>query len=215
MLANRQPTSTPVALNERNAIVSSAIKRTPDDRRTRVTIYYGRKDPTESLTDPKNYSTQRIRIDAEAESANYADGTVRNLEWYSPLVRTDLNAILVQANFLIRYRETPQYLELQLAEKDASLSIGDVVSVTSYDVIDTLGNPVTEPWQIIEWEEVEPGFSYRVMAQSFILFERPGFIMENTAPDFATATDAEKENACYITENTGLMPDGSTGYVIQ
>ena len=215
MLANRQPTSTPVAINERNAIVSSAVKRTPDDRRTRVTIYYGRRDPTESLTDAKNYATQRIRIDAEAESANYADGTVRNLEWYSPLVRTDLNAILVQASFLIRYRETPQYLELQLAEKDATLAVGDVVSVTSYDVVDTLGNPVTEPWQIIEWEELEPGFSYRVLAQSYILFERPGFIMENTAPDFATATDAEKENACYITENTGLMPDGTTGYVIQ
>jgi hypothetical protein len=39
--------------------------------------------------------------------------------------------------------------------------------------------------------------------------------MENTAPDFATATDAQKLNACYITENTGLMPDGTTGYVIQ
>jgi len=39
--------------------------------------------------------------------------------------------------------------------------------------------------------------------------------MENTAPDFATATDAEKENACYITENDGTMPYGTTGYVIQ
>jgi len=215
LLALRQPSQPPITLTERNAIVSSALKRTPDDRRTRVTIYYGRKDPTESLTDAKNYSTQRIRIDAEAESANFADGTVRNLEWYSPLLRTDLNAVLVQASFLQRYRTTPQYLELQLAEKDATLAVGDVMFVTSYDAIDTLGNPVTEPWQIIEWEELEPGFSYRVLAQSFILFERPSFIMENTAPDFATATDAEKENACYITENTGLMPDGTTGYVIQ
>jgi hypothetical protein len=215
LLANRQPTETPIELNERNAIVSSAIKRTPDDRRTRVTIYYDRRDPTESLTESRNYRQQRIRIDAEAESDFYADGTVRNLIWYSPLLRTDLNAILVQASFLQRYRETPRYMELRLAEKDATIAVGDVVSVTSYDEIDTLGNPVTEPWQVIEWEELEPGFSYRILVQSFILFERPSFIMENTAPDFATATDAEKENACYITENTGLMPDGTTGYVIQ
>lgn len=215
LLANRQPTETPIELNERNAIVSSAIKRTPDDRRTRVTIYYDRRDPTESLTESRNYRQQRIRIDAEAEGDFYADGTVRNLIWYSPLLRTDLNAILVQASFLQRYRETPRYMELQLAEKDATIAVGDVVSVTSYDEIDTLGNPVTEPWQVIEWEELEPGFSYRILVQSFILFERPSFIMENTAPDFATATDAQKLNACYITENDGTMPDGSVGYVIQ
>ena len=215
MLANRQPTEEPVSITERNAIVSSAIKRTPDDRRTRVTIYYDRRDPTESLTDGKNYGTQRIRIDAEAEGANFADGTVRNLVWYSPLLRTDLNALLVQAAFLIRYRETPRYIELTLSDKDSGLGVGDVIFVTSYDEIDTLGNPATEPWQIIEWQETEPGFSYRVLAQSFILFERPAFIMANDAPDFASATDAQKEDACYMTENDGTMPDGSTGYVIQ
>jgi len=215
MLANRQPTATPVAINERNAIVSSAIKRTPDDRRTRVTIYYGRRDPTESLTEAKNYATQRIRIDAEAEGANYADGTVRNLEWYSPLVRTDANAVLVQALFLTRYRETPRYLELTLSEKDATLTIGDVLSVTSYDEIDTLGNPVTEPWQIIEWEELEPGFSYRVLAQSYILFERPGYIMQDTAVDFSDPLADAEPFKLWITENDGTMPDGSVGYVIQ
>jgi len=215
MLALRQPSQPPETLTERNAIVTSALKRTPDDRRTRVTIYYDRRDPTESLTETRNYRQQRIRIDAEAEGANFADGTVRNLIWYSPLLRTDLNAILVQASFLQRYRTTPEYIELTVAYKDADLNVGDVVYVTSYDVLDTLGNPTTQPWQIIEWEETDPGFSYRVLAQSFVLYERPGFIMENSAPDFATATDAQKLNACYITENTGLMPDGTTGYVIQ
>jgi hypothetical protein len=215
MLALRQPSQPPQTLTERNAIAASALKRTPDDRRTRVTIYYDRRDPTESLTESRNYRQQRIRIDAEAEGDFFADGTVRNLVWYSPLLRTDLNAILVQASFLQRYRTTPRYLDLTLAEKDATLGVGDVIYVTSYDALDTLGNPTTEPWQVIEWEELDPGFSYRVLVQSFILYERPGFIMENTAPDFATATDAQKENACYITENTGLMPDGTTGYVIQ
>lgn len=215
MLALRQPSKPPETLTERTAIVSSAIKRTPDDRRTRVTIYYDRRDPTEPLEESRNYRQQRIRIDLEAEGDDYADGTVRNLIWYSPLLRTNLNAILVQASFLLRYRETPRYLELQLAEKDSGLSVGDVIFVESYDTLDTLGNPLTEPWQIIEWEETEPGFAYRVMCQSFILFERPGFIMANDAPTFANATEAEKENACYITENDGTMPDGSAGYVIQ
>tara|TARA_R110002153_G_scaffold50989_1_gene143409 strand:- start:566 stop:2326 length:1761 start_codon:yes stop_codon:yes gene_type:complete len=215
MLALRQPVQPPKTFTERNAIVTSALKRTPDDRRTRVTIYYDRRDPTESLTETRNYRQQRIRIDAEAEGANFADGTVRNLIWYSPLLRTDLNAVLVQASFLQRYRTTPRYLDLQLAEKDASISVGDVIYVESHDILDSLGYATTEPWQVIEWEEVEPGFSYRVLVQSFILYERPAFIMANDAPNFSDATDAQKLNACYISENDGTMPDGSVGYVIQ
>lgn len=215
MLALRQPVKPPVTLTERNAIVASAIKRTPDDRRTRVTIYYDRRDPTESITEGRNYRKQRIRIDLEAEGANYADGTVRNLIWYSPLLRTDLNAILVQASFLLRYRETPEYLELSLAQKDSTLGVGDVIFVESYDTLDTLGNPLLKPWQIIEWEETEPGFAYRILCQSFILFERPAFIMANDAPTFGDATDEEKENACYLADSDDLMPDGSVPYVIQ
>lgn len=215
MKALRQPREEPTLLTESNAIVSSAIKRTPDDRRTRVTIYYDRRDPTKSLDDATNYATQRIRIDLEAESAEYADGTVRNLIWYSPLVRTEANAILVQAAFLQRYRETPRYLQLDLSQKDSAIGVGDVVSVTSYDTLDSLGNPVTEPWEVIEWEEIEPGFAYRILCQSFVLFERAGFIMDDASPDFATATDEEKESALFITENDGTMPDGSVGYVIQ
>lgn len=213
--ALRQPRETPVTLDERSGIVSSAIRRTPDDRRTRVNIYYGRRDPTENVEETTNYSNNRIRIDAEAEGANFADGTVRSLTWYSSLIRTDANAILVQASFLQRYRVTPEYMELTIAEKDSGIAVGDVVLINSYDKIDTLGQPLTEAWEVIEWEEIEPGFSYRILCQSFVLFERPGFIMENDAPIFDEATDEEKVNALYITQNDGLMPDGSPGYVIQ
>lgn len=212
--ALRQPIETPREITERGGIVSSAIKRTPDDRRTRVTIYYNRQNPAVSLTDSTNYATQRIRIDAEAESESYADGTVRNLVWYSALMRTDTNALLVQASFLQRYRQTPQYIELTLADKDGDLGIGDVVQVTSYDVLDTLGNPVTDSWQIIEWEEADPGFAYRVLCQSFALFDRPAYIMPDSAPTFAAASGAEKVNACFMSDGD-LMPDGSAPYLIQ
>jgi len=39
--------------------------------------------------------------------------------------------------------------------------------------------------------------------------------MANDAPDFADATDEEKLNGCWIAENTGLMPDGTDGYLLQ
>lgn len=215
MMAMRQPVETPVEFTERGQIAAAKVIREPGQRMTRVTIYYNRRDPTEQLDKATNYATMRQRIDGDAELPEYADGTVRDNIHYSRLVRADFNSVLVGATLLQRYRETPQYLDLEIAEKDASIGIGDVIAVTSNEVIDTLGQPLRQFWQIIEWEELEPGFRYRVLGQSFILFPRPSFIMANDAPDFATATDAEKVNACFITENDGTMPDGSVGYVIQ
>ena len=215
MLANRQPTSTPQEITERSNIVASAIQRTPGDRLTRVTINYGRGNPTLSIDEPGNYENVRARIDGTAELPSYADGSIRDQLIYSRMIRSDFNSILVGVLLLQRYVETPQYIDLTLAYKDADVQIGDVLNVTSYDVIDTLGNPLAKPWQVIEWEEVEPGAKYRVLGQSYTLFNRPSFIMANDAPDFATATDAEKINACFITENDGTMPDGSVGYVLQ
>ena len=213
--ALRQPRETPIRLDERSNIVASSITRAPGERRTRVTIYYDRRDPTIREDETTNYAKNIIDVDGEAEGAAYADGTVRNISWYSPMIRADANSRIVQASFLQRYRETPQYLELRIAGKDRDIAVGDVVEVTSYDVIDRLGAPVTKAWEVIEWEEIDPGFEYRIMCQSFVLFDRPGFIMDNDAPSFADATDAEKVNALYITGNDGLMPDGSKGYVIQ
>ena len=213
--ALRQPNETPVLLNERSNIVSSSIARMPDDRRTRVTIFYDRGDPTKSLTDKTNYATPRIRLDGEAEGANYADGTVRNLTWYSPLMRRDANAMILQSSFLQRYRETPVYLELTLADKDSTIDIGDVVQVTSYDVIDILGQPVTNSWEVIEWEEMDPGFEYRILCQSFVLLERPWFIAPDDAPDYSDATPDQLIKTMYICNDDETMPDGSAGWVIQ
>ena len=215
MIAMRQPNEAPRELTERSNFASARITRKPNQRMTRVTIYYDRGDPTENLEQPANYATMRQRKSGDAELPEYADGTIRDNLHYSRLIRADYNSVLVGASLLQRYIKTPEYIELEIAEKDASVSIGDVVAVTSYEKIDTLGQPVREFWQVIEWEEIEPGFRYRIVGQSFVLFPRASFIMENDAPDFASATDAQKLNACYITENDGTMPDGSVGYVLQ
>lgn len=223
--AMRQPQQTPKALNEAQHIIQSKIIRRPDDRLTRVRTSYGRGDPTESLDDATNYATTRIRIESTFEGDNYADGTVREREIYSPFMRSDANAILMQASWLQRYGKTPTYISFRVALKDADLGIGDVVTIESAEYIERDGSPLVTSWEIIQGpKEVETGLVFEYMAQSYVLFTRPSYIMANDAPDFATATDAEKENACYISDDDGfnedgtikgIMPDGSPPYVIQ
>lgn len=214
--ALRQPREAPRVWNERQHLLDVALVREPDQRLTRVVTYYGRGNPTIRLDEATNYATQRARVDAGLEDADYADGTVRARIVYSPLLRTDANAVLTQALQLQRYGQTPVYLSMRVARKDATAGIGDVVQVETTKFIDRLGNPLVTSWEIIQGpREVEPGLVYEYMAQSFVLFPRASFIMANDAPDFASATDAQKQNACYMSENTGLMPDGSVAYVIQ
>jgi hypothetical protein len=79
-----------------------------------------------------------------------------------------------------------------------------------------LGQPLVTSWEVIQGpKEIDVGLVYEYMAQSFVLFPRPGFIMSNDAPVFSVATDAQKINACYISQNDGTMPDGTPAYVIQ
>ena len=214
--ALRQPREAPVRLNEAQHLVDVQIIRRPDDRLTRIVTYYDRGNPTIGLDEPTNFETLRIRIDAEAEGPEFADGTIRARTTYSPFVRTDANAVLTQATQLQRYRETPTYISFRVHRKDAALGIGDIVQIESAKYIDRLGNPLVTTWEIIQGpKEIERGAVYEYMAQSFVLFFRPAFIMVNDAPTFADATDAQKINACYISQNDGTMPDGSPAYVIQ
>jgi hypothetical protein len=214
--ALRQPVETPTVLNEAQHLVDVKIVRRPDDRLTRIVTYYDRNDPTESLNDPTNFEVVRVRVDADAEGSFLADGTTRARTTYSPLMRTDANAVLSQAMQLQRYRETPTYISFRVSAKDASLGIGDVVQIESARYLDRVGNALVTTWEIIQGpKEIERGLVYEYMAQSFVLFDRPAFIMANDAPDFGDATDAEKLNACYISQNDGTMPDGSAAYVIQ
>lgn len=214
--AMRQPLEPPLTLDEDRHIVEAKIIRRPDDRITRVALHYGRQDPTERLEDVTNYRSIRVRIDAEAESDEFADGTSRALTVYSPFVRTDANAVIYQSDQLLRYKDTPQYVSFRVSRKDAHLSIGDVVKIETKDLIEKDGSLRVAAWEIIQGpKEIERGLVYEYMAQSFVLFERPAFIMANDAPDFENATDEEKEKGYWLSDNDGLMPDGSPPYVIQ
>jgi hypothetical protein len=214
--ALRQPREAPVLLNEAQHLIDVAIVRRPIDRLTRIVTYYDRGNPTIGLDEPTNFGTVRVRIDAEAEGDNFADGTIRARTTYSAFLRTDANAVLAQATQLQRYVKTPVYITFRVARKDDEISIGDVVQIQSAKYIDRLGNPEVTTWEIIQGpKEIERGLVYEYMAQSFVLFVRPSFIMANNAPVFASATDAQKINACYISRNDGTMPDGTPAYVIQ
>jgi hypothetical protein len=215
LLAVRPPQETPAVWDEGDHVISFGKKVIMDDRMTRVTNFFGPRNFLNDLDQDTNYENRRIRIDAEVELDAAAGGKVFENTIYSRWTQTFSNALLVGASLLLRYRLPPQYLTLTVDAKDRDTDIGDVIDLTTRDVLDTEGNPLETRWQVIAVEEVESGHKLKLELQSYAFVGKFAIIMENSAPDYATATDAEKLSGCWIAENTGLMPDGSEPYLLQ
>lgn len=217
LLAIRPPGQTPVVWTDAENILqgqySKAVK--PDDRMTRVSIFFRPRDPFAARDDVKNYENRRVRIDAEVESTDATGGEIVENVIYSRWLQTFGNSLLVGAAQLLRYRLPPQYVTVTVDAKDRDIAIGDVVDLEARHQIDTEGNPVTTRWQVIDATETTAGERMQVQMQSYIYVGKFAIIMANDAPVYADATESERLSGCWFAENNGLMPDGSEPYLLQ
>jgi hypothetical protein len=216
LLAVRPPRETPLQWTDEDNIASLSRKTVADERMTRVSVFFGPRVPTASLTDELNYANRRIRVDTEVEQVDVAGGKIFENTIFSRWTQTFGNALLVGASLLLRYRLPPQYLTVDLDAKDSDAQIGDVVDLITRYIRDSEGQPITTRWQIIGVDEPVHGTRLRVELQSYRFVGKFAVIMANDAPSYADATDAEKLNGCWFADDaTGKMPDGSEPYLLQ
>jgi hypothetical protein len=205
-------------LNDRANIIAPgvSVESKPDDRITRVVIYYNQVNPTIRLDEKTNYRNGRLKVGGDLEGPDYADGTVRETAIYSRWISSNAQALLVGASLLRRFGVTPEYTTIQLDAKDRGLKVGDVISLDTYSQLDAWGNRTARNWQVISRDEPIPGHNVQVTLQTSEQAGRFAVIMANDAPDYDDATEAEKLVGCWLAdEATGLMPDGSDPYLIQ
>lgn len=217
LLAVRPPNETPDVWSDSSNILSGSYSRAvkPDDRMTRVSIFFRPRDPFESLDEIQNYENRRIRIDGEVELAESSGGEILENTIYSRWLQTFGNALLVGASQLLHYRLPPQYITVSVDAKDRGVSIGDVIDLETRNQIDTEGNKLQTRWQVIEAEETVAAEKVRCVLQSYQFVGKFAIIMANDAPVYADATEEERLIGCWIAENTGLIPDGTDGYLLQ
>jgi hypothetical protein len=219
LLAIRPPEGAIPAISDRSQIIAPgvSVESRPDDRITRVVIYYNQINPTVRLDEKTNYRNGRLRIIPSLEGEDYADGSVRELAIYSRWVATDAQALLVGASLLRRFGVTPEYTTIRLDAKDNVIAqIGAVVSVDTYSQLDAFGGRRPKNWQVISRDEPTPGHVISITLQTSEQAGRFATIMANDAPDYADATDEERLTGCWLADDaTGLMPNGDDPYLIQ
>ena len=219
LLANRPPQGQPGTITD-DVIVAGSAALADDVKAqvSRVAVYFDSRGPFNEGK-PENYRVMRLNIDGFVESAAAA-GKSSTLTIYADWITRETDALRMAARLLLRYRLIPQYLTLSV---DAfaggvrrALNNGDVFDVTTASHIDSEGNPLVTRWQVIATDDTAPGHAIKLKLQSYRFLGRFAVIMPADAPDYADATEEERENGCWIAdETTGLMPNGDAPYLIQ
>jgi hypothetical protein len=160
------------------------------------------------VDEPKNYKIGEIAIDLGAESANeYNERRTKVVtsRWF-----TSANLLAMRAfvrRDVARYRDAPEDVEFELDPKDRDVLEGAVIDAQISNLVDTAGNTKTSRLFITRREN--DGKRLRCKARRTTFDQRYGFIAPNGTANYP----GNLGYAC-VCQNTGLMTDGTAGFLI-
>ncbi len=208
-----------VALDDTiNIVVDSVeVQTNPNDRLSEVWIHYGLYNyAIDNLSDPTNYAKRRVLIDQDSESDDEF-GDVRVRKVFSRWIPSDADSLATVVAFRIlnQFLDMPEEISFSLDAKDTDdVWTGTTATLQARILQDASGDNTPVKIQVMEAMERDTGTIFSFVAIRSQFTGRYGFVTEDTMVEFDAATDAEKEVNGFVSEDTGLMPDGTPGYQI-
>lgn len=210
-------------LTDESDILEKTAKREDleEQRISRALVWHGYIDPTQDMKSGDNYSRPLpAAIDVSAEGPNEYDQS-RLIQVFLPWLGPEGNLVLAETiavRLVNRYRNTPQRLTFHLDIKDRDqATLADLVKVTSRTLQDEFGSGLATEMQITSVEEIDPGMTLRIVAETYQFTGRFGFITENSQADYGASTAADREKLVFIGDETAPndpLGDGSSFYVM-
>lgn len=199
---------------EGTADISDAV----EERASQVYFWHGVIDPTGTVTDGANFKKLVIGAAVDLEGPDfYGESRIKEIfsRWFGSS-GDDANASVIVDRLIARYKYTPVSFSCALDVKDLTgIDLTTLVEVSSRLMTDEAGAVEARQMQVLYREEVIPGTSFRIEAQTFPQSARFGFIMGNAANDYGSATAGEIARGCYIADESTLVFSDATGpYVI-
>lgn len=207
----------PEAVNDAATFIASQIKieDKPDERITRVNIYFDQIDPTQG-NQASNFAQTKSRADEDAESAvQYGEARIKEIfaRWLGPGAGGAAHGLAVR--LVKRYRDTPKLITFSVDAKDRDIATADFLSLTHHALVDLTGAAEARVVQITSVDDVEPGHRSELQARiSENDTEGYAIIVDDSAPDYLAATDEEKAFGCWIADASGELSNGDPGYRI-
>lgn len=201
-------------LDEEAHIISASVEDDLKDQITTCIVYFDRINFTED-NKPKNYRQAKVFVDADAESTFEYDRTKSKTIFADWLGGSSAGNVLRLASRTVsRLRDGLRTVEFELDAKDSpDVWAGDDFLFTSGALQDFDGSPMQTRLQAVSVEDKGGSFLvYTAISTGFS--GRYGFIAPNGTPDFDVATADQKQAYGFISDNSGLMGDGSDAYKI-
>jgi hypothetical protein len=193
---------------------STTVTEKPAERVSQVWVYYGMRNPVTGAK-VENFRNLYVLADLESEGVNkYGESRIRKVMARWIPFNAPGQAAAIANRHLTKYRDNPRYLKARIDAKDANIWTGDVLRVSSACVQDVTGAPAALNMQVIEAREVVAGTTFEVILTDTYFEGRYFYITPNDAPQYADATEEQRNTMGFICGNDGLMPDGSEGYKI-
>ena len=220
LVAVKPPEVAPKLLSDDNALIegSIVIKEKPDERITRLILYYNQVNPVEKLDEWSNYSNREIRVDLSAE-APVQFGDTRERIIYSRWITTGSFFAIetLMQRLIAKYRNTPAEVSFKIDAKDLDVWTGDLFTLRHRNIVDIYGVQRDIIMRVIEISESIAGTQYSIRAvdSEREFAGRYCYFQDEDEVSFSDATPEQREfKGGWFCDATLLMPDGSDPYLM-
>jgi len=209
---------TQTQLNENANIVSGSVARKdlPEQRYDQIWFYYGKRSWIADDNEGSNFTRWRVITASQAQADYETESRPRMKAIYSRWIpQGGVGTVVTTATRILqRVAYTPSNLSFSLHAKDGDVWTGDVVELTTRQLIDIYGVEVPTLMQVISAEESDEGTRINYISTFFGLRQRSAFITPNDWPTYVLASEAQRLNGCFISDNDGHMPNGDPAYLL-
>jgi hypothetical protein len=204
-----------IAFTQEAHIIGDSFELTerPKERLTTISAYYNPRDFAGDLSKPVNYKNQLLVSNSSAAGPDQYGRLPQTREIFSRWLTTEAQVNQTLSRYSVRYAEVPRYATFLVDAKDRQYWVGDFCTISHDYLVNARGErDAARRWLIIEAREVEPGHAQMIRCVDVTLDGLIYKITENGIGNYTEALFAQGN--AFITDASGLNPDGSPGATI-
>jgi hypothetical protein len=192
---------------------SFQFEERPKERLTTISLYYNPRNFAGDLESPTNFQNQLVVSNSTVQNADRYGRLPQTRQVFSRWLTTQAQLNQTGSRYSLRYADVPFYATFLVDAKDRQFWVGDFCTISHDFIVNEFGaRDASRRWLIIEAEEVEPGHAQRLRCVDITL---DGVIYTITENGIGTYTpELFADGNAFITDNSGLNPDGSLGATI-
>ncbi len=182
-----------------------AVKRDMTERVSRTDVLIDMRSAAKDAKDSSTYRFRLLGIAQGEEATQNGDSKVRLIatRWIS----VAQEALAARASFQItsQLRDGRQTIVVEVAAKDANRQIGDVIDISSKDIVDRTGQPALTRGIVTKREAVKYGSRYRytIERSPFGVGSRFAFFTDSDCPEYSLAADWQRDPGAFFANADG------------